>query len=378
MIYADSAATSLHKPPQVAQAVYDAVLHLGNSGRGGNSPSLDSARTIFSCRQKLSRLFEGEGPEQVVFSSNATESLNIALKGLFQPGDHILTTELEHNSVLRPLYELEHQGVLLTILPCRNHGTLDPADGAAALRPNTKALVCTHASNVTGNVNPLSALGDFCHTHGLLFLVDAAQTAGIFPLSMRRDQIHVLAFTGHKSLLGPQGIGGLCLKKGLSIRPLKTGGTGVHSFQRSHPDSLPTALEAGTLNAPGIAGLSAGLDYLFETGMDLLRAREQALLRAFYERVAPLPGITLYGDFSGWDRAPILSLNVRDLPSSLVADQLQERFGIAVRAGAHCAPLVHRRFGTVEQGMVRFSFSWGNTLEEVEAIADALQTLLED
>lgn len=377
-IYADSAATSLHKPPQVARAVADAIGSLGNSGRGANSAALDSGRVIFDCRRKLSDLFGGDGPEQVAFTCNVTEALNTALKGLFRPGDHILTTAAEHNSVLRPLYELEDAGCDLTVLPCGRNGVFDPAGLTAALRPNTRGVVCTHASNVTGNVTDIAAVGEFCRVHGLLFILDSAQTAGTFPISMAEQHIDVVCFTGHKGLLGPQGTGGLCVRRGLAIRPLKTGGSGVHSFLRSHPGAMPTALEAGTLNAPGIAGLSAGLDFLAEQGMEVLRRREQSLAWEFYQRVSALPGVRVYGDFSTPDRAPIVSLNLGDAPSALVADELQERFGIAVRSGAHCAPLIHRHFGTEAQGMVRFSFSWGNTPAELDAILAALTRLINE
>lgn len=376
LIYADSAATSLHKPPQVARAVADAVCRLGNSGRGAGAPALDSGRVIFDCRRKLSALFDGDGPEQVAFTSNVTEALNTALKGLFRPGEHIITTAAEHNSVLRPLYELEDAGCELTVLPCGENGVFYPAGLAAALRPNTRGVVCTHASNVTGNVTDIAAVGTFCRAHGLLFILDAAQTAGTFPISMKEQHIDVVCFTGHKGLLGPQGIGGLCVRRGLSIRPLKTGGSGIWSFRRSHPDVMPTALEAGTLNTPGIAGLSAGLDFLSEQGMEVLRRREQDLALKFYRRVRALPGVRLYGDFSTPDRAPIVSLNLGEIPSDQVADELQERFGIAVRSGAHCAPLIHRHFGTEAQGMVRFSFSWANTPAELDAILAALTQLI--
>ena len=376
LIYADSAATSLHKPPQVARAVADAVCRLGNSGRGAGAPALDSGRVIFDCRRKLSALFDGDGPEQVAFTSNVTEALNTALKGLFRPGEHIITTAAEHNSVLRPLYELEDAGCELTILPCGENGVFDPAALTAALRPNTRGVVCTHASNVTGNVTDIAAVGEFCRAHGLLFILDAAQTAGTFPISMKEQHIDVVCFTGHKGLLGPQGTGGLCVRRALSIRPLKTGGSGIWSFRRSHPDAMPTALEAGTLNTPGIAGLSAGLDFIAAEGMDVLRQREQSLALEFYRRVRALPGVRVYGDFSTPDRAPIVSLNLGEVPSDQVADELQERFGIAVRAGAHCAPLIHRHFGTEGQGMVRFSFSWANTPAELDAILAALTQLI--
>lgn len=376
MIYFDNAATTMQKPKEVVEAVTKALSSMGNAGRGAHSSSLGASRMIFDTRRKVAELFHGEDPAQVVFTANATESLNTAIKGLFSPGDHILTTQLEHNSVLRPLFELEEQGVELTILESDEKGCIRYEDFEKHMQENTKAIICTHGSNVTGNLLDIKRVGTIAKAHGLLFLVDASQTAGIFPIDVQEMNIDVLCFTGHKGLLGPQGTGGMYVQKGLRIRPLKSGGSGVQTYSRTHPDKMPTALEAGTLNAHGLSGLHAALDYLEETGISVIREKEQKIMWDFYQKVAEIPGITLYGDFEGQERCPIVSLNVAGYDSSEVSDFLAEEYGIATRPGAHCAPLMHQALGTVKQGVVRFSFSHYNTEKEVDQAVAALKDLL--
>lgn len=380
MIYLDHAATTFPKPQRVIDAVADAMLHLGNAGRGVHDVSLNTSRMIYDTRSRLARLFGAEGPEQVVFTANATESLNIAIQGLFAPGDHVITTAMEHNSVLRPLYYMEERGVRLTILPADAQGNISLRDMEQAVCTDTKAVVCTHASNLTGNCNDLEKIGNICRAHGLLFVVDASQTAGVLPIHMERMQIDVVCFTGHKGLMGPQGTGGLCVRKGVVIRPLLMGGSGVHSYSKTHPSQMPTALEAGTLNAHGIAGLRAALVELEKTGMDHRYRQEQKLMQRFYDGVSAIPGVKIYGDFSSGDvlRAPIVSLNIGDYDSGEMADELAVHYGIMTRAGAHCAPLMHQALGTVEQGAVRFSFSWSNTPEEIDTAVQAVRELAEE
>ena len=309
------------------------------------------------------------------FTGNATDSLNLALRGLLNPGDHVITTAMEHNSVLRPLYLLREQGVELTILPADAMGRVDWSGLESALRSNTRALVCAHGSNVTGNLNDLTALGEFCQEKGIAFVVDAAQTGGLFPIQMEQQHISLLCLTGHKSLMGPQGIGALLVAPGVELRPGRVGGTGVQSALKTQPREYPTRMEAGTLNSTGIAGLGAALDWLEEQGADTLRRREQELARRFYEGVREIPGVTVYGDFTDWERCPIVSLNLGDWDSAAVADQLSQRFGIATRAGLHCAPLAHRALGTEKQGAIRFSFSHFNTPEEIDRGIQAVHTL---
>ena len=376
MIYLDNAATSLRRPPCVIEAVTQAMQSLGNSGRGVNGGSLSAARVIYDARQKLADLFGCSSPERVCFTSNATEALNTAIFGLFGPGDHVITTDLEHNSVLRPLYRLEKRGVELSFVPADRLGRIALSDFAPLLRPNTRAVITTHASNLTGNLVDLDAVGAFAREHGLLYVVDASQTAGAFSIDMARSGISVLCFTGHKSMMGPQGTGGLCLAEGVEIRPLKTGGTGVQTYLPEQPAAYPTRLEAGTLNGHGIAGLSAAVDFLCETGVAAIHEKETALMRQFYDGVRAIPGVTVYGDFTG-DRAPVVSLNIEDADSGEVADFLAAEYDIAVRSGAHCAPRMHRALGTEAQGAVRFSFGWYNTPAEVETAIAAIRSYAE-
>ena len=349
MIYMDNAATTIQKPDEVKAAVMAAFDSMGNSGRGASRPSLDASRVIYDTREKLARLFHGGNARQIVFTANSTESLNIAIKGLFEKGDHVITTVLEHNSVLRPLYECEEQGVELTILGCDEKGNISYGELEAAVRMNTKAVVCTHASNLTGNMIDLQKVGEITEKYGTLFVVDASQTAGVYPIDVEKCHVDVLCFTGHKSLLGPQGTGGMWVREGVSIRPLLSGGSGIDTYNPHHPSEMPTALEAGTLNGHGIAGLGAAL--------------------------SAIPGVKIYGDFESDRRAPIVTLNIRDYDSSEVSDELSEEYGIVTRPGAHCAPLMHRALGTVEQGAVRFSFSHYNTEEEIDLAINAVKNL---
>ena len=383
MIYLDNGATTLRKPECVKEALLEAMASMGNSGRGVHDASLYAGRTIYRARESLAELLGAAAPEQVVFTANATESLNLVLGGLFEPGDHVITTVCEHNSVLRPLYRL--QGVELSVLPVkaeageeRQAGILAYDELESLLRPNTKALIITHASNLTGNITDLERAAAFAKKHSLLLIVDAAQTAGAVPMDMERMGIDVLCFTGHKGLYGPQGTGGVCVRPGLSIRPLKVGGSGIHSFDREHPSEMPAALEAGTLNGHGIAGLGAAARWLLEIGVEQIRAREQALLRRFVDGVKEVEGVTLYGNPDLDRRTGIQSLNIRDYDSARVADWLYEDYGIAVRGGAHCAPLMHEALGTREQGAVRFSFSYFNTEAEADEAAAAVRELAEE
>lgn len=375
MIYLDQAATVLPKPECVARACYDAVRWGGNGGRGGHNASLDSLRVVYKARCQVAERFGLAQPERVCFTAGATDSLNIVLNGTLNPGDHVITTALEHNSVLRPLYHLRERGVELTILPLTENGEVDWLRLPGAVRPNTRALVCCHGSNLTGAVQPLFRLGQFCRENGLLFIVDAAQTAGLFPIHMAEMGISALAAAGHKSLLGPQGIGLLLVSPGVDVRPFRMGGTGVQSRNTHQPEEYPTHLEAGTLNGPGIAGLGAALDWLAGQDTEKLRRREQDFARRFYEGVRDLPGLNVYGNFDTAERCPIVSLNLGSWDSAAVADELAQRFGIAVRPGLHCAPLVHAHFGTTEQGMVRFSFSHVNIEDEVEQGIAAMRVL---
>lgn len=378
MIYMDNAATTMHKPQEVIDAVVRAMSSMGNAGRGANEASLSASRVIYDTRERLARLFGAKDARRIAFTNNSTESLNIAIKGILSPGDHVITTMLEHNSVLRPLYEMEKKGVKLTIVPSDSMGRLNIRDIEEAITPDTKMIVCTNGSNLTGNYIDVKPIGELAHRHNVLFVVDASQTAGVFPIDVEDMKIDILCFTGHKGLLGPQGTGGIYVREGVEIRPLKTGGSGIQTYSKTHPIQMPTALEAGTLNGHGIAGLHAALAYLERTGIDEIRAREQSLMRRFYEGVKEIPGVKIYGDFSQENRCAIVTLNIGEYDSSEVSDELLTEYGISTRPGGHCAPLMHEALGTVEQGAVRFSFSHYNTEEEVDIAIRAIHELAEE
>lgn len=378
MIYMDNAATTMRKPKEVAEAVVNAMNSMGNAGRGANEASLSAARVIYETRELLADFFGAENPKQIVFTNNSTESLNIAIKGILNSGDHVITTMLEHNSVLRPLYEMEEKGIELSIIKSDKKGKISYQEMEGTIRSNTKAIICTHGSNLTGNMIDIEKVGEIAKKHGLLFVVDASQTAGVYPIDVQKMNIDLLCFTGHKSLLGPQGTGGLYVREGVQVRPLKTGGSGVQTYSKTHPAEMPTALEAGTLNGHGIAGLHAALLYLKEEGIETIRKKELEYMWQFYHGVENILNVKVYGDFETEKRCPIVMLNIGDYDSSEVSDELLVEHGISTRPGAHCAPLMHEALGTVEQGAVRFSFSHYNTKEEVETAIRAIKELAEE
>ena len=378
LIYLDNAATTLHKPPQVAEAVKEAILTAGNAARGAHGASMQASRTVFETRQKLARLLGCPQADHVVFTANSTMALNIAIQGILSPEDHAISTDLEHNSVLRPLYALQEQGMGLDFVRADRQGNIWYEDFAPLFRPNTRAVVCTHASNLTGNMLDIARIAEIAHAHGALLIVDASQTAGTVPIDITALGVDVLCFTGHKGLMGPQGTGGLCVRPSVEIRPLLRGGSGVHSFDRHQPEAYPTRLEAGTLNSHGIAGLDAAADYLLEVGVEAIHQKEQALMQRFYEGVRHIDGVTVYGDFTAPQRAAIVALNIRDYDSAEIADVLSADYGIATRPGAHCAPRMHEALGMVRQGAVRFSFSVFNTEEEIDSAIAAVTELAQE
>jgi len=379
MIYLDNAATTLKKPPCVIEAVCAAMNSMGNASRGAHGGSLHASRMVYETREKLAKLFGCPRPDHVIFTQNSTESLNLAIRGAIPAGSHVITTDLEHNSVLRPLYLMEaDQGVKLSFVAADQNGAVKVEDFESLIQDDTSAIVCTHASNLTGNRIDIEAVGAIAKRHSLLFIVDASQSAGAMEIDMERMGIDILCFTGHKGLMGPQGTGGLCVREGVQIRPLKVGGSGIKTYSKTHPVEMPTALEAGTLNSHGIAGLSAALDYLFEVGIDAIEEKENALMRRFYDGVVNIPGVKIYGDFTAEKRGAIVTLNIGDYDSGAVSDELSEVYDIATRAGAHCAPRMHEALGTVDQGAVRFSFSWFNTEEEVDAAIRAVREMAEE
>ena len=377
MIYLDSSATSFLKPPQVAEAVFRSFNTIGNAGRGAHAPTLNASRLIYDTREKLAALFGTPDPSRIAFTCNATEALNIAIHGAIHPGEHVITTACEHNSVLRPLYLKEKEGTELTIIPADKKGRIRYDLLESSVKSNTSAIVLTHASNLSGNVTDLAFVSNFAKKHGLLLIVDASQTAGSLPINVVKMGIDILCFTGHKGLFGPQGTGGLYVREGLTLSPLKSGGSGIHSFDRQHPTDMPTALEAGTLNGHGIAGLNAGLDYILSTGVKNIHAKEISLSRRFVNGISDISDLKLYGDIDAPLRTPIISLNIGNMSSASVSDILWEDYEICVRAGAHCAPLMHKTFGTEKQGAVRFSFSCFNSEAEIDTAIQAMHEIAE-
>ena len=374
MIYLDNAATTMKKPQCVIDAVVAAMSHMGNAGRGATTAALDASRVIYDTREKLSDLFNLQTPSRVAFTCNSTESLNTAIKGLLSSGDHAITTSLEHNSVLRPLYDLQSKGMELSIVDCDENGNIDYNDFEKLIKENTKAIVCTHASNLVGNVLDVKKIGSIAKKHNLIFIVDASQSAGVFEIDMQDMNIDILCFTGHKGLLGPQGTGGICVREGIDVRPLKVGGSGVNTFSKEQPVEMPTHLEAGTLNGHALAGLNAALDYLKEEGIDNIQKREEELMFRFYNGIKDIKDIKIFGNFEN-KRAAIVTFNVGDIDSAAFSDELSFAYDISTRAGAHCAPLMHKAMNTVEQGAVRFSFSHYNTEEEIDTAIKAVKEI---
>lgn len=377
-IYMDNAATSWPKHPAVLAAMQDYLATAGgNPGRSGHSMSVEAARVVFAAREGLSRLFNAASPERVIFAKNATEAINIIVFGLLGRGGHAVTTGMEHNAVMRPLRRLESLGASLTVVPCDRTGQLDPADVKKAITGKTKLIIATHASNVTGTIMPVAAIGRIARESGVPFAVDAAQTAGCVPIDMQAANIDLLAFTGHKSLGGPQGTGGLALAPEVELPPLLYGGTGSMSDSEIQPDFLPDRLESGTLNAIGIAGLGAAVAELVKTGIDNIAAHKRSLVAALLRGAGAIPGITVYGPADPAANAGVVSLNFDGVVCSEAGLALDRAFGILTRTGLHCAPAAHRTIGTVPRGTVRFSVSQFTTKEEIDQVVCALAQIAE-
>ncbi|MCL2287237.1 MAG: aminotransferase class V-fold PLP-dependent enzyme [Firmicutes bacterium] len=374
MIYLDSASTSLLKPPVVAQTIAEAICTMGNPGRGVHKHAKNASDCIYAGRKAVAALF-GTIPQNTVFTSSATESLNIALRGLLGPNDHVITTALEHNAVLRPLYHLESAGMEISIINIKEDNNLNYAGFENYVKPNTKAVIITAASNLTGLIVDMKFISAFCKKYGLILIVDAAQAAGIIPIDMNTLGIDVLCFTGHKSLYGPQGVGGLCVREGFPHRilPTKFGGAGTDSFSKTQPKEMPEALEAGTLNSHGIAGLLAGIEYINKVGMEDNFTKSLELAREFYKEICTILNVKIYTNVY-LPHTPIITLNIGDLDSGTVEFILSNEYGISARGGIHCAPLLHKALGTDRQGAVRFSFSSLNTIEHV---CDAVRAVKE-
>ncbi len=372
MIYLDNAATTMVKPPQVIEAVTSAMNSFGGVGRGVHGASISAGMAVFEAREQIAKLFNAPDASRVCFCANATQALNTAIFGMANPGDHIVTTYASHNSVLRPLYHLnEIYGNGIAAVKIASDGSLDLGAFERAFESPTKLVVITHASNLTGDIYDVAALAEVAHAYGARVVVDVAQTAGVESIDMQQMGADVLCFTGHKGLMGPQGTGGIVLAQDVEIRPLMVGGTGSHSFDMEHPQSYPDHLEAGTLNSHGIAGLAAGVSFVLEQGVDTIAKHDRMLAQRFCDGLECIPSAKHYGGAIA-ARTGIVAMNIGSLDSALVADALANDYGICTRAGAHCAPLMHKALGTCDQGAVRFSFGWYNTQEDVDAALNAL------
>jgi cysteine desulfurase family protein len=394
IIYLDNAATSWPKPEAVYQAVDRFNRQLGASpGRGIHSRTLEAGKLLLAARQDLARLFNVADCARIVYTANATESINMALKGILRPGDHVVISSMEHNAVARPLHALEHSGIGLTVVPCAPDGSLDPQDMERAIRDNTRLLCLLHASNLTGTIMPVAEVGAIARRRRVLFLVDAAQTAGILPIDVEEQQIDLLAFTGHKGLFGPQGTGGLYIRPGVDVRPLKEGGTGSQSEQVDQPDFMPDRYESGTPNTPGIAGLGAGVRFVMETGLEEIRRHEQRLAEMLIDGLREIRGATVYGPADCSRRLAVVSINIEGLDCGEVSFALDQE-GIITRSGLHCAPLAHRTIGTVRPpggrqgghqqnggqsagwpGACRISPGFFNTTREIERAIRAVHAI---
>lgn len=381
-LYLDNASTTFPKPPCVPDAVARYMTYAGaNIGRGGYASAYDVEDTVFETREALTELFHGPKPANVIFTRNVTEALNLALKGLLKPGDHVVTSSMEHNAVMRPLVQLEKNGVTFTRVPCHSDGTLDPAQVEAALTPRTRAVVMTHASNVCGTILPIEAVGKICASRHITFIVDAAQTAGVIPIDMHSAHIDLLCVTGHKGLLGPQGIGALLLtdEAAVQLDPLVSGGTGSMSDSEEIPETLPDRFEAGTPNLPGIMGLHASLAWLHEQGKGAIYEHEVGLAGLFLKKLEPLrrAGRVKTAGLPGiHGRVGIVSIQTPGCDLAFVSRDLDTKFGIQTRVGLHCAPSAHKTLNTFPTGTIRFSFGWANTQDDVAAAQTALEKIL--
>lgn len=373
MIYFDSAATTWPKPPEVWQAMEYCIKFAGaNPGRSGHQMAVKAGRLVDEARELLSLLFNISNPDRIVFTLNATESLNLAIKGLLKPGEHVITSSMEHNSVTRPLHVLQEKGVEVTRVACSGDGRIRVGDIERAVKPNTAAIVITHASNVTGTLMPVAEIGRLAKRKGLKLVVDAAQTAGVFNIDVSFMNIHLLAFPGHKGLYGPTGTGGLYIADGLELTTLKEGGTGSMSHIPGQPDILPERYESGTLNSVGISGLAAGLRFIRDEGSEKIRQHEMALTSRFLKGAEKIKGLKVYGPAELYERAPVVSFSLEGKNTGQVGTVLDQQYNIACRAGLHCAPDAHRTLGTFEKKLVRFSFSYFNKEEEVDFAIRAL------
>ena len=378
MIYLDNGATTFPKPKVVTDKIMECYLgYAGNPGRSGHKLAMKMDLEIYETREKICKLINGTEVLNVIFTFNATDSLNLAIKGVLEEGDHVITTSMEHNSVLRPLNQLRKEGKIeLSIVYADDKGYIDPQKIFEALTPNTKMIVTTHMSNVFGTIVDIKAIGDFCKENNILYLVDASQSIGVLDIDVQEMNIDLLAFPGHKALFGPMGTGALYIKEGIIVKPLKEGGTGSYSHSIDQPDLYPDSLESGTPNGVGIIALGKGIDFINEVGLENIRSHEISLKNHFIELLKDNEDVILYGTLDDRQGA-VVSLNVKDMDSSEISYILSDEFDIYTRPGFHCAPLAHKTMGTEELGAIRFSFGYYNTLEEIEKTVEALLNIIE-
>ena len=379
MVYFDNAATSYPKPERVYETIMTAMREYGaNPGRSGHKMALKTSREIYETRELIGKLFNIENAMNIIFTFNATESLNMGIKGILKPGDHVITTSMEHNSVLRPIKYLERFGVESTIVKGDKQGRILASDIEKSIKPNTKLIVNTHVSNLTGTIMPIEQIGKIAKNNGITYMVDAAQSAGVYDIDVEKMNIDLLAFPGHKGLLGPQGTGGLYIRDKLELVGLIQGGTGSASHSLDQPSITPDKFESGTPNAPGIIGLGAGIDYILHRGISNIREYEEELTMHFIEEASKVDGVILYGPLNKEEQGGVVALNIKDADSSEVSYILDQEYDIAVRPGLHCAPLAHKTIGTLEQGVVRFSFGIFNSHEEIDYCIKALKEIAKE
>lgn len=381
MIYLDNAATSYPKPKEVGQAMLHFLEKVGaNPGRSGHRLSIESGRILYQTRERVAELFKVDDPLRIIFTLNVTEAINLVLKGLLRPGDQVITSSMEHNSVMRPLRELEKRGVEVKVVPCSPQGVLDPVDIEREIKKSTKLIVLNHGSNVIGTLLPITIVGEIAREYDILFLVDTAQTAGCYPLDIRKDNIDLLAFTGHKALYGPPGTGGLVIGERVDTKkltPLKEGGTGSHSEFEEQPEFLPDLYESGTPNTVGLSGLNAGISFLLKEGISKIYQYELSLSQKLFEGLKEIPGVIVYGEEQVKDRVAVISFNIKDQLPSEVGLRLDEEYDIMCRVGLHCSPAAHKTIGTFPVGTIRFSMSYFNTIEEVGRAILAIKNIAE-
>lgn len=378
MIYMDNAATTFPKPDAVYEKIMKAMKEYGaNPGRSGHRMALEASRDIFHTRELISKLFNIENPLDIALTFNCSIALNYAIGGFLHSGDHIISTTMEHNSVLRPLNEIRKKGVKVSIVKADENGLIDPLDIEREINPDTKLIEMTHISNLTGTIEPIERVGEIARRNNIIFLVDAAQSAGVYDIDVKKMNIDLLAFSGHKSLFGPQGTGGLYVNEEIELYPIICGGTGSFSHSVEQPILMPDHLESGTLNAPGLSGLGEGIRFIMKEGMEKIRKHEEDITFLFLELLKDSDKIIVYGTKTKGTQAPVVALNIKGKDSSEVSEILDEKYDIAVRPGLHCAPLAHSTIGTDREGALRFSFGYFNTEEEVRKAAYALLNIAE-